>query len=85
MHIERQTNSWKISAEKCVAAESLTFDGYETCLFENETIHIEQMLFENKKHEVYTVNKHKTALNRDSNKRRVVVDVIATPARRQST
>ena len=85
MHIERQTISWKISAEKFVAAESLTFVDYETCLFENETIHIEQMLFENKKHEVYTVNKHKTALNRDSNKRRVVVDVIATPARRQST
>ena len=40
------------------------------------------MLFENKKHEVYTVNKHKTALNRDSDKRRVVADGIATPARR---
>ena len=27
--------------------------------------YIESMLFENKKHEVYTVNKHKIALNRD--------------------
>ena len=82
MHIERQTTSWKISAEACVVAESLTFDGYETCLFENETIHIEQMLFENKKREVHTMNKHKTVLNRDNDKRH---DGIATPATRQLT
>ena len=30
-----------------------------------------QMLFENKKHEVYTVNKHKIALNRDDDNRLV--------------
>ena len=34
------------------------------------------MLFENKKHEVYTVNKHKIALNRDDDKRLVQVDGI---------
>ena len=50
---------------KCVIPEGLTFDDYNTCLLDGETIHREQMLFENKKHEVYTVNKHKIALNRE--------------------
>ena len=36
------------------------------------------MLFENKKHEVYTVNKHKIALNRDNDKRIVQADDITT-------
>ena len=39
------------------------------------------MLFENKRHEVYTVNKYKIALNRDDDKRLVQVDVITTLAR----
>ena len=39
------------------------------------------MLFENKKHEVYTVNKHKIALNRDDNKRIVQANGITTLAR----
>ena len=39
------------------------------------------MLFENKKHEVYTVNKDKLALNRDSDKRVVEADGITTLAR----
>ena len=39
------------------------------------------MLFENTNHEVYTVNKHKIALNRDDEKRIVQVDGITTLAR----
>ena len=39
------------------------------------------MLFENKKHEVYTVNKYKIALNRDGDKRIVQADRITTLAR----
>ena len=39
------------------------------------------MLFENKKHEVYTVNKDKIAPNRDEDKRIVQADGIATLAR----
>ena len=39
------------------------------------------MLFENKKHEVYTVNKYKIALNRDDDKRLVQADGITTLAR----
>ena len=40
--------------KKCVVSEGLTFDHYKTCLFDGETIYREQMLFGNKKHEVYT-------------------------------
>ena len=39
------------------------------------------MLLENKKHEVYTVNKYKIALNRDADKRVVQADGITTLAR----
>ena len=39
------------------------------------------MLFGNRKHKVYTVNKHKIALNRDNDKRRVQADGIATLVR----
>ena len=38
-------------------------------------------MFENKRHEVYTVNKHKIALNRDDDKRLVQADIITTLAR----
>ena len=67
--------------KNCVVAESLTFDEYKDCLFDGKTIYREQMLFENKKHEVYTVNKHKIALNRDNDKRLMKVDGITTVAR----
>ena len=54
-------------------AEGLTFDDYKTCLFDDEIIYKEQMLFENKKCEVYKVNKHKIQ-NRDDDKRIVRAD-----------
>ena len=53
--------------KKCVVAEGL-FDG--------ETIYRKQMLFEIKKHKVYTVNKHKIALNRVDDRRLVQADGI---------
>ena len=67
--------------KKCVVAEGLTFDDYKNCLFDGETIYREQMLFENNKHEVYTVNKRKIALNRDDDKRLVQAEGITTLAR----
>ena len=39
------------------------------------------MLFENKKHELYTVNKHKIALNRDDDKRIVQANEITALAK----
>ena len=53
----------------------------KTCLFDGETIYRGQMLFENKKHDVYTINKHKIALNRDDDKRLVQADGITTLTR----
>ena len=67
--------------KKCVVAKSLTFDDYKTCLFEGKTIYRDQMFFENKKHEIYTVNRRKIALNRDDDKRLVKQDGITTLAR----
>ena len=49
--------------KKCVVAESLTFEDYKTCLFDGKTVYRKQMLFENKEHKMYTVNKQKIALN----------------------
>ena len=67
--------------KKCVVSKSLTFDDYKACLSDGETIYREQMLFENKKHKVYTVNKHKIAMNREDDKRIVQADGITTLAR----
>ena len=67
--------------KKCVVSKGLTFDDYKTCLFDGETIYKDQMLFENEKHEVHTVNKDKIALNRDDDKRIVQADGITTLAR----
>ena len=67
--------------EKCVVSEDLLFDDYKVCLFDGETIYMEQTLFENKKHGVYTINKYKIALNRDDDKRIVQADGITTLAR----
>ena len=67
--------------KKCVVSEGLTFDDYKTFLSDGETIYREQMLFKNKKYEVYTVSKRKIALNRDDDKRIVQTDGITTLAR----
>ena len=64
-----------------MVAEGLRFDDYKTFLFDGETIYREQILFENKKHEVYVVNKHKIALNRGDDKRLVQADGMTTLAR----
>ena len=67
--------------KKCVVAVSITFEDYKKCLIEGNTIYKEQILFEHKKHDVYTVNKSKIALNRDDDKRIVQEDGITTLAR----
>ena len=61
-----------------MVSEGLAFDDYKTCLFDGETIYRGQTLFENKKHKIYTGNKHKIALNRDNDERIVQVDGIRT-------
>ena len=78
---EMEENRCK-GTKKCVISEGLTFDDYKTCLLDGETIYREQMLFANKKHEVYTVSKHNIALNRDDDQRVVQADGITALARR---
>ena len=67
--------------KKCVVAETLTFEDYKRCLFEGKTVYREQMLFEHEKHDVFTVNKCKIALNRDDDKRIISEDGITMLAR----
>ena len=67
--------------KKCVVSEGLTFDDYRTSLLDGKAAYREQMLSENKKYEVYTVNKHKIALNRDDDKIVVQADETTTLAR----
>ena len=61
--------------------KDLRLKDYKTCLLDGETIYREQMLFGNKKHEVYMVNKRKIVLNKDEDKRLVQADGITTLAR----
>ena len=64
-----------------MVSEGFTFDDYKTCMFDGKTVYREQMLFENKKHDVYAVNKYNIALNRDGDKRLLQADGITTLAR----
>ena len=79
--IDKEVEEKRCKGTKKCVSEGLTFDDYKTCLFDGKTIYKEQMLFENKKYEVYTSNKHKIALNRDDDKRLVQAHGITTLAR----
>ena len=68
------------STTKCVVAETLHNNDYKTCLFDGKTKYRKQMMFENKKQEVYKVNKHQRAIEREDDKRRVEADSITTVA-----
>ena len=46
-----------------------------------KTVYREQVLFEHEKHDVFTVNKCKIALNKDDDKRIIQEDGISTLAR----
>jgi len=64
-----------------LVAETLSFEDYKRCLFDGNTVYREQVLFEHKKHDVFTVNECKVALNRDDDKRLVQKDGVTTLAR----
>ena len=70
MYAYRKTDK-KVEDKRCKGtkkrkvAEDLTSDDYKTCLDDGKTIYREQMLLENKKYQVYMVNKHKIALDRE--------------------
>ena len=53
-----ENKRWK-GTKKCIVTESLTFDDYKASLFDGKIIRREQILLENNKHELYTINKYK--------------------------
>ena len=67
--------------KKCVVKKTLTFDDYKKCLDDGEDVCREQILFQNKDHEVYTSKANKIALNRNEDKRLVQANQISTLAR----
>ena len=64
--------------KKCVVKKTLTFEDYKTCLFSNSTKYRSQLMFRLAKHEVYTIEVNKVALNRDNDKRISRKDGIST-------
>ena len=67
--------------KKCVVKETLTFEDYKACLFNNSTEYRSQLMFRLGKHEVHTIEVNKVALNRDDDKRISRKDGISTFAR----
>ena len=67
--------------KKCVIKKTLTFQDYETCLFNDSTEYRSQLMFRSSKHEVHAIEVNKVALNRDDDKRISKKDKISTLAR----
>ena len=67
--------------KKCVVKKTLTADDYIKCLNGGQNIYREQMLFQNKKHEIFTSKLNKIALNRIDDKRLIQKDNVTTLAR----
>ena len=55
--------------KKYIVKKTLTFEDYKTCLFNDSTEYISQLMLRSSKHEVHTIEVNKVALNRDDDKR----------------
>ena len=69
--------------KKCVVEMNLNFDDYKNCLFSpvESNTYRSQPMFRNRKHEIYTVEVKKVALNRNDDKRIAKRDGVTTLAR----
>ena len=69
--------------KKCVVKKTVDFDNYKKCLFDqvDKSVYRSQLMFRSKKHEVYTIEVNKVALNRNDDKRIAKKDRISTLAR----
>ena len=67
--------------KKCVVKKTLTFEDYNTCLFNDSTEYRYQLMFRSNKHEAHTIEVNKVILNRDDDKRISKRDGISTFAR----
>jgi hypothetical protein len=84
MDIERKNDDDRRKCKgvkKCVVKNSITFADYKECLDSGVNLYKTQVLFQHKKHELYTVRANKISLNRDDDKRLVQEDQISTLAR----
>ena len=64
--------------KKCVIENTIKFNDYKKCLLNDEVILKSQQRFITKKHDVYTENINKVALNNDDDKRIVSLDKITS-------
>ena len=48
--------------KKCVVKETLTFEDYKACLFNDSTEYRSQLMFRSAKHEVHTIEVNKVTL-----------------------
>ena len=67
--------------KKCVVKKTLSFEDYKNCLFSfSENTYRKQLMFQNRLHEVHTVEVNKIALTRDDDKRIIQSDGVSTLA-----
>ena len=66
--------------KKCVIKKTLTFDEFKDCLFNDSTEYRSQLMFRLIKHDIFTLEVNKVALNRDDDKRISKEDGISTLA-----
>ena len=69
--------------KKCVnvVKKTLTFEDYKSCLFNSDIIYRSQLMFRSMKHDIFTIEVNKVALNRDDDKRISKKDGISIFAR----
>ena len=72
--------------KKCVVKKTLTFENYKNCLFEDFTedplgVYRSQLMFQSIRHEIFTLEVNKVALNKNDDKRIAKKDGISTLAR----
>ena len=80
--------------KKCVVKKTLTFEDYKNCLFEDSTEHggcqatsdprgvyRSQLMFRSIRHEIFTLEVNKVALNKNDDKHIAKKDGISTLAR----
>ena len=64
--------------KKCVIKRRLKFNDYKDCLLNNETILKSQQRFKSERHDVYTEEINKIALNSNNDKRLQAYDRITS-------
>ena len=67
--------------KKCIVKKTLIFVDYKNCLFNDSTEYRSQLMFRSIKHDIFTIEVNRVALNRDDDKRISGRDGISTFAR----